>query len=364
MINFGSGFSQKLRSSAGAYISRQELLNLRHKGNHSMEIVTRRNNSKLTGEILSSIKGHGIEFTDIRPYQPGDEVRHMDWRTTARTGKLYTRQYNEEKLQTLYLGVDQRIGMFFGSDIEFKSVTCARIAAIIAWAAAARGFQLGGTVVGEIATGEFRKGAAIERAVTENAGTANDRAAVIAKPSLGSHHVTSIRTGPSQQTTPKLINEIAIANHKLSVNCAETPVAGNTDDHRSTGLNILLSQTVAHRQVGSTIYLISDFCGFNEESARSLAALGRKCRVVLLLVSDPLEERLPSSGTVGISDGQLHRNIRLGTRQQTKYQQQRQHFRQEIQRCADKAGAHLLHSQASDALNIFDNSQRASNHRP
>ncbi len=317
------------------YISRDQLLNLRHGQSQSIARQKWQHNSNVAGEILSSIKGHGIEFADIRLYQPGDEVRHIDWRTTARTGSPYTREYNEERQQTIYLGVDQRINMFFGSGIEFKSFTSARIAAIIAWAAVDKGLRLGATVIGEEASDKDITGKGPnDEASRIKQGTVDSEPQSVRK----KHYTGSVRTGPSKQTALKLINELTLANNALSINCS-------TDDDESASLDKMLKHTLAHRSPGSTVYLISDFHGFNQDTARTLTAIGKKCRIVMIRISDPLEEQLADSGTVGINNGTQHQAIRLTGRRLQAYLQHRQRFLNDLQQSADSSGALLTHHQ-------------------
>ena len=304
----GTNTNANTTANSRIYISRAQLLNIRHESSQAATRQTRRQNSNLTGDILSTIKGHGIEFADIRPYHPGDEVRHIDWRTTARTGNPYTREYNEERQHTIYLSVDQRINMFFGSELEFKSFSSARIAATIAWAAVDRGYRLGGTVIG----------------------TAQEKL----------RYTGSVRTGPAKKTTLKLINELSLANNALSIHCP-------TDRDEAAGLDQMLAHTLAHRPTGSTVYLISDFHGFNKDTARTLSAIGRKCHLVMIRISDPLEEQLPDSGPVGISDGTQHQTIRLTHKRRQTYLQNRQIFLDELQHSADSCGALLMHHQTS-----------------
>ena len=67
------------------------------------------------GPYLTKLKGRGMEFAEARPYQPGDDVRHIDWRVTARTGRTHTKLYREERERPVMLVLDQCRQMFFGS---------------------------------------------------------------------------------------------------------------------------------------------------------------------------------------------------------------------------------------------------------
>lgn len=99
------------------------------------------------GVRLSHWRGQGMELHDARPYQPGDDIRHLDWRATARSGKPVTKQFVEERSRSLFLLVDRRPSMMFGTRRELKAATAARVAAILAFAALAEREPVSGLVV-------------------------------------------------------------------------------------------------------------------------------------------------------------------------------------------------------------------------
>src|SRR5690606_21478103 len=97
-----------------------------------------------------------LEFEEVRAYQAGDDIRSIDWRVTARSGRPYTKLFREERERPLLLAVDQRQAMFFGSRTCFKSALAAYLGALIAWAALAGGDRIGGVVFGNDARAELR----------------------------------------------------------------------------------------------------------------------------------------------------------------------------------------------------------------
>ena len=105
--------------------------------------------SVLAGRHASKVRGRGLEFEELRPYLPGDDIRSMDWRVTARTNQPYVRVYSEEKDRPVLLLVDQRMNMFFGTRRAMKSVTAAEAAALVAWRVLADGDRVGGLVFGD-----------------------------------------------------------------------------------------------------------------------------------------------------------------------------------------------------------------------
>ena len=97
----------------------------------------------LSGLASSPFRGRGMEFAETRMYTRGDDVRHVDWRVTARTGKLHTKVFHAERERVALLIADTSAGLFFGTRVCYKSVQAARAAAIVAWAAQRSGDRIG-----------------------------------------------------------------------------------------------------------------------------------------------------------------------------------------------------------------------------
>src|SRR5690606_25655237 len=89
--------------------------------------------SLLAGRHASRLRGRGLNFDEIRHYLPGDDIRQIDWKVTARTREPHSRIYTEERERPALMVVDQRLSMFFGSRRQLKSVTAAEAAALVAW---------------------------------------------------------------------------------------------------------------------------------------------------------------------------------------------------------------------------------------
>jgi len=97
----------------------------------------------LNGAATSPFRGRGMEFAETRLYAHGDDVRHMDWRVTARTGKAHTKVFHAERERVTLLIADTTPGLYFGTRGCFKSVQAARAAALTAWAAQRSGDRIG-----------------------------------------------------------------------------------------------------------------------------------------------------------------------------------------------------------------------------
>jgi uncharacterized protein (DUF58 family) len=101
----------------------------------------------LLGSHRSAHRGRGLEFEEVRPYVAGDDPRSIDWRVTARRGRVHTKLYREERERPVWLLVDLDAGMFFGSRAQLKSVVAVRAATLLAWVAASAGDRVGAVVV-------------------------------------------------------------------------------------------------------------------------------------------------------------------------------------------------------------------------
>src|SRR6056297_778379 len=137
------GFNQPAR---GAYADLETLIALRFPARQIDIRRRRRALSQLSGGNRANVRGRGIDFDEVRSYQPGDDIRSIDWRVTARTGAAHTKLYHEEREGPVLIAVDQRTGMFFGSRCCFKSVLAAHLAALLTWSALNCGERVGGMV--------------------------------------------------------------------------------------------------------------------------------------------------------------------------------------------------------------------------
>jgi len=245
--------------------------------------------SKLAGTYLAKSKGRGMEFDEVRHYQSGDDVRTIDWRVTARTGKVHTKLFREEKERPVFILTDLGSSMQFGSALLFKSVQAAHLAALIAWHVKQRGDKLGGLVFSQQQHFEL-------------------------KPQSRSHGV-------------------------LRYFHALTEVQHTTTANRGLNLNEALSQLRRLVRPGSLVYILSDFAGFTDDGLRHIRAIRQHNEVTCCPITDPLDLMLPASasGLAAISDGQHTGYVELGSnslrqryaqQQQTQQQQLKQHINQ------------------------------------
>jgi uncharacterized protein (DUF58 family) len=100
--------------------------------------------SPFNGNQISPLRGRGMDFSEVRNYQAGDEIRHMEWRVTARTGRPHIKLYQEERERPVIILVDLNPSMFFGTRIAFKSVIATKLAALLTWTVIKQGDRIGG----------------------------------------------------------------------------------------------------------------------------------------------------------------------------------------------------------------------------
>ncbi len=131
------------------HTSLKHLMRLKHHAHGFSFLPKQPIKSVLMGRKRSTIRGRGLDFVELRDYRPGDDIRSMDWRVTNRMRKPYVRIYAEEKDRPVMIVVDQRSGMFFGSQWKMKSVIAAELAALTAWKALDDGDRIGFILLGD-----------------------------------------------------------------------------------------------------------------------------------------------------------------------------------------------------------------------
>lgn len=222
--------------------------------------------AKLAGGHLSPIKGRGMEFNECRQYQPGDDIRSIDWRITARTGKTYSKLFSEEKERPVYVLLDLSSSMFFGSQYRLKSAQACHLTALLAWATKHKSDRVGGIIIGAFGHKELkpqRQQRGIMQLLNEAVTLHN---AQLNQPSINSNHVSE----PQES--------LATALTRLRLLC----------------------------KTGSHIMIISDFLNLDDKAQKQLALLKRHNEIEAWQIYDPLELSLPSvSGNVrlAVSDG-------------------------------------------------------------
>ncbi len=233
-----------------------DLIRLKPAG-ETIKLSTPRIRAFAVGGHLSPFKGRGVEFDESRPYQPGDDLRTIDWRVTARTGKPYTKVFREERNRPVIVWLDLRRQMLFATRGAYKAVLAAETAALIAWSAIANGDQLGGLVFSDLEHHELR-------------------------PRLG------------RRAALRLLQ--VIADHSCWQASASSRLGEGSSEHS------LLRLTRVARP-GSMIFLLSDFTNLDAEVERHLKQLARHSDLFLVHIFDPIEAELPPPGRYRIQLG-------------------------------------------------------------
>jgi uncharacterized protein (DUF58 family) len=220
--------------------------------------------SALAGAYRSRFRGRGVDFVESRNYQPGDDIRNMDWRVTARTGRPHTKLFQEERERPVLVVLDAAPSLYFGTRTRLKSVAAGRMAAAIAWAAVRRGDRIGGFL---FAPGRHRE----------------------------------LRPAGGRRGAMRLIQALVDWLDPDSVGRPEAtePLSGALERVRHAV------------RPGSLVIVISDFFSLDEDSNRHLSRLRQHNDVIACQVLDAAEHLLPS-GRYPISDGEERAVLDMG----------------------------------------------------
>ena len=257
----------RLTSVPGVYVSLEDLIRIQHRTRGFSFLPRQPVHSLLTGRHASKVRGRGLNFEEIRGYLPGDDVRSIDWKVTARTRKPHVRVFTEERDRPVYLVVDQRIGMFFGTRQNMKSVTAAELAAAGAWRVYDDGDRIGAAIF-------------------------NDE------------DVQEVRPHRSQQAVFHILHALVEKNQKLQ---ADLPVSPNPSMFNQVLENVC--RFVTHDFL---VVIISDFDGANEETQRIVSKLCHHNDVLAVAVFDPSATEIPATGKLIVSSGELQVELDLG----------------------------------------------------
>lgn len=211
------------------------------------------------GDHVTRQKGFGLDFDQIREYQQGDDVRYIDWKSSARAGKMLVKQYYQEQSRTIMLVVDCSRSLNFGSGKDTKYQCAATVASVLA--------LIGQESKDRVSLVLFAEG--IELYITPRSGYA---------------HVQKIM-------------------NTLFTHALEKTVTNYAQMLRFVG---------DKKTKDSVIFLLSDFIGFHDESL--LRSLARTSELIAVRCLDPLERNLPSVGLLSLQDVETHQYIELHAR--------------------------------------------------
>ncbi|GLP96597.1 DUF58 domain-containing protein [Paraferrimonas sedimenticola] len=232
------------------------------------------------GTRASLIKGRGMEFAEVRRYQAGDDVRTIDWRVTARTGKAHTKLFVEERERPVILLVDLGDSARFGSSLLLQSVQIAHVSATLGWHACQQGDRLGALVCSE-------------------------------------HGHIELKPKSRRQGVMALIQALVLQHQRT-----------DNQPHQADYLQSALQRLRRLAKPGSLIHVISDGSSLDTAAMDQLARLKRQCDLNLVQVVDPFrlgQQTWPVGAELAVLDGRRRGVLnRAGYRDYASAQQERQ----------------------------------------
>ena len=252
------------------YVSLAQLMALEFKARDLSFAARQPQGSILAGNHASRLRGRGLNFDELRRYQPGDDLRHLDWRASLRTGKPVVRTFTEERDRPALIVVDLRMSMFFGSQRSFKSALAAELGALAAWMVFNAGDRVGGLVF-------------------------NDE------------RIDSVAPLRSRKRVETLCSRIVEQNAALS--------ASNSDHEADGQLDKVLQQCLALAGHDHLICIVSDFAGAGDRTLQLMRQLSAHNDVIALQVYDPLALNVPDTGHLMVTQGQLQVELAVQKRQ-------------------------------------------------
>lgn len=212
-----------------------------------------------SGNYFSKFRGRGMDIAEVRNYQAGDDIRHMEWRVTARTGRPHIKIYQEERERPVVILNDFNPSMYFGTRQAFKSVLAAKLAALVAWTAIRRGDRVGGLIAG------------------------------LDKDDAFPPH------GRDKTILPWLAK---LSEYTLY---AEDKRVGFSAGRPFSDMLLRLRRVV---RPGSIVVLLSDFYQLDDETEKHLQFIAQHNEVIAYHICDPLELSLPKVDKYPFSNGQ------------------------------------------------------------
>ena len=252
-------------------------------------------NDIMAGEYVSAFKGRGMEFSEVREYQPGDDVRLIDWNVTARMNQPFIKEFIEERELTLMLLVDVSSSGSFGSDQKFKNEIAAEVASIIAFAAIKN----------------------------------NDKIGLIIFSDKIEHHI------PPKKGKAHIWNIIRT-------------ILSFKPEGKGTNLALPLEYLLKIQKKKATSFLISDFQDTNYEQQLKFA--NQKFDLIAINIIDPREETLPDVGMIFLKDSETGKTLEVNTHAS---QVIKEHQKLCIQKKQDRK--QLFNSIGIDTIEIFTN---------
>ncbi|MEE2641674.1 MAG: DUF58 domain-containing protein [Planctomycetota bacterium] len=238
----------------------------------------------LAGQYESVFKGGGIEFEEVRPYLPGDEIRSIDWNVTARMGQPFVKRFIEERQLTLMLMADVSASQFFGSVNRAKRDAVAELCSLLAFSASWNDDKVGLTL--------FH--GSIEKYIPPRKGQKHSLRVV--REILAHDRLCSVDGRKNSPSSSRGFQQRqARPGGPFKSNTQSTSIAG--------AIEFLLK--VNKRR--TVCFVVSDF--FDRDYLQALQSANRKHDVIAVMVSDPREWEIPNAGLVHLTDAESGHSI-------------------------------------------------------
>lgn len=242
-------------ATQGRSLVLDDLLQMRLQAEKLARRGARQVHTRQAGGDRSHSLGRGLDFAEVREYLPGDDVRMIDWKVTARSGTPHTKLYHEERERPVYFVLDYRPSMYFATRVAYKSIIASHLAALLAWATVRHNDRIGGFVVSPAGIRELR-------------------------PTQGVKGVMHLL-----QAMVSLHDD------------------GDTEALGKHTLTTVMARLSRAAHPGSQVYLLSDFYDIEYRVDAHLNWLLKHCEMTAIQLLDPLECRLPTQGTYSFSNG-------------------------------------------------------------
>lgn len=273
------------------FITLNELLKMEHLS-RGFSFLARKQKvrSILGGKHASKLRGRGLDFEEVRNYVPGDDIRNIDWKVTARTQKTHSRVFSEEKEKPTLIVVDQSKSMFFGSKNKTKSVVAAELAALAAFKVLKEGDRVGGIVFAD-------KG------------------------------IDIIYPKRDRKNILRFLEKIVTRNRELM-------------DSEPVEFDTALAETLTKIKNIVThdflVVLISDFHRYRPEVVKFITRISQHNDVILAKVHDPMEQVIPKKKFIAGSSGKQvpidGENKKLRKDFKTEFDGQFERFKEEMKK--------------------------------
>ena len=254
-----SASTSEHKGNQGTFADLNSLIQLRMDARLLKLDLNRGARSILAGQHGSKFRGRGMDYAESRHYQPGDDVRSIDWKLTARTGNTFTKLFMEERERPVFIMLDFSPSAYFGTRETFKSVNAARAASLIGWTAISNGDRLGGVIV------------------------ANGR-------------LTDLKPKAGRRGALAMINALSEAT-------AQKP-----DYNSPSGYNQALAHLNAVVHPASLVFMFSDFYAMDQTSEKLITKIRQHNDIVACQLVDPIEKTPPAAGRYAITDNVLGKN--------------------------------------------------------